>query len=67
MANCVECDRCGKQTNEWRAPLNAIPRGYNMSIPFEIMRGTWYGMKKCILCNDCVQSFFDWWKEGDGE
>lgn len=61
-----DCDRCGKNigVNDY-VPLNAIPRDKNFSVPFQLKMATWWHMKDCVLCKDCVQSFFDWWKEGD--
>ena len=61
-----DCDRCGKNIGvDDYAPLNAIPRDKNFSVPFQLKMATWWFMKDCVLCKDCVQSFFDWWKEGD--
>ena len=62
MANM--CDRCGKTTKEF-IPLNAIPRNEKISVPFEIRKANYCDMKPCVLCADCVQSFFDWWKNGN--
>lgn len=60
------CDRCGKAVLEY-VPLNAIPRNSEISVPFELKKANWFIMESCVLCGDCVQSFFDWWKDGDGE
>lgn len=61
-----DCDRCGKYVgiNDY-VPLNAIPRDKDFSVPFQLKMANWYDMRECILCKDCVQSFFDWWKKGD--
>lgn len=62
------CDRCGKYVGENDyVPLNAIPRDKDYSVPFQLKMANWCDMRKCILCKDCVQSFFDWWKDGDGK
>ena len=68
------CDRCGKdiKENEY-IPLNAIPRGGKMSIPFEIrMQSDWATMQTLRFCPECVQSFYEWWEmsgkcEGDDQ
>ena len=62
------CDRCGKYVDENDyIPLNAIPRDRDYSVPFQLKMRNWCDMKTCILCKDCVESFFDWWKDGDGK
>ncbi len=58
------CDRCGKPIKKY-APLNAIPIGGKHSLPFELRVPDGTTMKPAELCIDCVQSFFDWWKEGE--
>ena len=61
------CDRCGKPIKKY-VPLNAIPFGGKRSLPFELKvptAETFGTMKTAELCIDCVQSFFDWRKEGE--
>lgn len=57
------CDRCGNPIKKY-APLNAIPIGGKHSLPFELRVPDGVTMKTAELCIDCVQNFFDWWKEG---
>jgi len=60
----ITCDRCGNMTSV-HITLNAIPRNKNVPVPFELKMAEWWIMRPCVLCANCVQSFFDWWKEGD--
>lgn len=57
------CDRCGCITSN-DVTLNAIPRNSTVSVPFELKIAEWCIMRPCVLCDNCVQNFFDWWKEG---